>query len=318
VPHVVHLETEVSPDNFEEEGYLRANPDVAAAVNAGQFISGRDHFDRCGRNERRKIVLGEAGLVEEKKKKKELVRPLLRLDMPFVETEAGFDFLTENLRREFNILDTSNVSSNDYGPPVLHLIRKHANGILLDCGAGKRKDYYSNVVNFEVVPYASTDVRGVGEVLPFKDSSFDAVISIAVLEHVKNPFQCAAELIRVLKPGGDLYCCVPFLQPYHGYPNHYYNMTAQGLVNLFGEAISVDSVDVTDKILPIWSLTWILQSWASGLNGSVREDFLQMRVADFLGSPTDHLNCAYVRDLSHEKNLELASACFLKAKKKVP
>jgi len=69
VPHVIHLETEVSPDNFEEEGYLRANPDVASAVKAGQFISGRDHFVRRGSNERRKIVLGEACLAEEKKER---------------------------------------------------------------------------------------------------------------------------------------------------------------------------------------------------------------------------------------------------------
>ena len=36
----------------------------------------------------------------------------------------------------------------------------------------------------------------------FKDNSFDVVLSLAVLEHVKNPWIHANEMIRVLKPGG--------------------------------------------------------------------------------------------------------------------
>jgi len=35
-------------ENFDEQGYLDANPDVAEAVLRGQFPSGRAHFDRHG------------------------------------------------------------------------------------------------------------------------------------------------------------------------------------------------------------------------------------------------------------------------------
>lgn len=55
----------------------------------------------------------------------------------------------------------------------------------MDCGAGCRSDYYENVINYEIVSYDSTDVVGVGESLPFEDETFDAVLSCAVLEHVK-------------------------------------------------------------------------------------------------------------------------------------
>jgi ubiquinone/menaquinone biosynthesis C-methylase UbiE len=47
------------------------------------------------------------------------------------------------------------------------------------------------------------------EALPFKASTFDAVSSIAVLEHVVEDRQAMAEIARVLKPGGRCFLTVP-------------------------------------------------------------------------------------------------------------
>jgi hypothetical protein len=44
-----------TPENFDEQSYLRANPDVAEAVALGRCASGRAHFDRHGRREGRFI-----------------------------------------------------------------------------------------------------------------------------------------------------------------------------------------------------------------------------------------------------------------------
>lgn len=303
----------VTDENFDEAAYLLANPDVAAGVNAGQIKSGRQHFELFGKREGRCY---RALMPPRKKFKLARIRPLLRSDLQMHETGVCFDFLTSELREQFDIIDTNNVSSNEYDSDVLALIEKHRGGIILDCGAGSRGTYYQNVVNFEVALYPSTDVRGVGEVLPFKDNSFDAVISIAVLEHVKDPWLCAQEIIRVLKPGGDLLCCVPFLQPVHGYPQHYYNMTELGLKNLFHPHITIARHEVAASTLPIWSLTWILNSWANGLDEKAREEFVNLRIADLMGDPRTYLSQKFVTGLTKEKNMELASATVIHGNKR--
>ena len=45
--------------------------------------------------------------------------------------------------------------------------------------------------------------------LPFENNSFDAVTSLANLEHLENPSQVLQEIHRVLKPGGILLLTAP-------------------------------------------------------------------------------------------------------------
>jgi SAM-dependent methyltransferase len=284
------------------------------------FRSGLHHFQECGQREGRRVrpslhsKTGRA-LASAKASKLARIEPMLRNDLPCDRTAGYPDYLSRELREQFNIVETNAVSSNDYDMHVLELIERHSTGLVLDCGAGRRSVYFDNVINFDVVPYDTTDVCGVGEELPFRDASFDAVISIAVLEHVKDPFRCAREIARVLKPGGNLICSVPFLQPYHGYPHHYYNMTHQGLTNLFEGMLNVNRIEVYGSVLPIWSLTWIVRSWAEGLSGATREEFLNLRLKDLMSEAQSFRNRSFVTELSHKKNLELASACVLFAHK---
>ncbi|RYY25566.1 MAG: class I SAM-dependent methyltransferase [Sphingomonadales bacterium] len=49
-----------------------------------------------------------------------------------------------------------------------------------------------------------------GRTLPFADASFDLIISDHVFEHLPDPAQSAAELDRVLKPGGWLCARTPY------------------------------------------------------------------------------------------------------------
>lgn len=56
---------------------------------------------------------------------------------------------------------------------------------------------------------ATAIVQGVGEQLPFAHNSFDVVFSNEVIEHVADDQLYAAEMVRVLRPGGRLLLFCP-------------------------------------------------------------------------------------------------------------
>jgi SAM-dependent methyltransferase len=55
-------------------------------------------------------------------------------------------------------------------------------------------------------------LRGVGEHLPFARNSFDLIVCVWVLEHVKEPLKVLREVARVLKPGGHFVFLTPNLR----------------------------------------------------------------------------------------------------------
>ena len=254
-----------------------------------------------------------------RRRKMDRIRPFLRDDMPHSWRDGRADYLTDELRAETRIIDTANVSSLGYDADMQALIDKHKGGLVLDCGAGSKSDYLEHVYNLEIVPYGSTDILAVGEYLPFKDDTFDAVLSVAVLEHVRDPFRCAEEITRVLKPGGDLLCAIPFMSPLHGYPHHYFNATPQGHLRLYEGKLVNANLALPDACHPIFSLQWVLQSWVDGLAGhaDTQAAFREMRVADLLDSPWTLVERPFSRDLPVERQFEIASGTVLSGQKMV-
>jgi hypothetical protein len=61
---------------------------------------------------------------EKKRRKLRKIRRILRDDMDFVETEKHFNFLSEELKKEFNIVDTENVSEMGYDNEGLSIIKE--------------------------------------------------------------------------------------------------------------------------------------------------------------------------------------------------
>ena len=103
----------------------------------------------------------------------------------------------------------------------------------LGCGAGgsrrvlEAKGYAW--VGLDIVKNGGVTVSGDAHRLPFASGSFDAVYSLQVFEHLSRPWDAAAEVCRVLKPGG-LFCGgVAALEPFH---DSYFNYTHWGLESL--------------------------------------------------------------------------------------
>jgi SAM-dependent methyltransferase len=64
---------------------------------------------------------------------------------------------------------------------------------------------------------------------------FGTVLCSALLEHVKNPFDAARTINRLIAPGGHLYFAGPWAWGYHPYPGDYFRISFDGLEVLFPE-----------------------------------------------------------------------------------
>lgn len=98
-----------------------------------------------------------------------------------------------------------------------------------------------------------------GAPLPFEDSSFDAILSTQVFEHVADIEDAVSELRRVLKPGGVLVASVPFIYQVHGAPDDYRRLSEYGLKRLLAD-FSVEDIRCQGAVgsaLAILLLGWI-------------------------------------------------------------
>jgi SAM-dependent methyltransferase len=108
-------------------------------------------------------------------------------------------------------------------------------GPLLSVGGGPAR-VHPRLVNLNILCERGVDVAATAYDLPFADASVGGVHCEAVLEHLEYPDRAVAEMHRVVRPGGLVFAATPFLQPYHGYPDHYQNFTLRGHQRLFERA----------------------------------------------------------------------------------
>ena len=297
--------------DLDPDGYREANPDVGA--------SGQDpvaHFLSVGKSQGRVQAVNRARVLTLRAVK------LARIRFAHPPPEDGWsgapaDFLDAAIRAEFQIPDAPPVSDHPYPAALDALIRANPDKLFLDVGAGLRPVYYPNVVNTEIYPSPSTDVLCVGEAMPFASNQFDYVFCFATLEHTRRPWDVAAEICRVARPGGSILIDYPFMQPVHGYPHHYFNATPMGNRSLFEDACEVVSVEIGANHHPIIGVQWMLTVFQRGLPEAEAKLFSALRVGEIVDRPLESLlRARFATALHPEMQRVIASGSLLTAIKR--
>ena len=121
-------------------------------------------------------------------------------------------------------------------------------GRVLDVGCGE-KPYASwlprgkgnRIVGIDVSRGPGVDVVvGEGNVFPFSDGAFDAVLCTQVLEHVTDLEGILREIHRVLAPSGVLVVSVPFIYHEHGAPRDFRRFSRHEAIRLLSGRYEIE------------------------------------------------------------------------------
>jgi len=135
----------------------------------------------------------------------------------------------------------------------------------LGCGEMPYRDWLLQLADsYTGVDWSSTlhklkaDILAdLNESLPIEDQVADTVISLSVMEHLREPQTMLNEACRILKPGGTIVLQVPWQWWIHEAPYDYFRYTPYGLKYLFEKA---GFVDVKVKPQSGFFSMWILKA----------------------------------------------------------
>ena len=126
---------------------------------------------------------------------------------------------------------TLEVGSRDYNGTVRRLFANNYTGVDMEDGPG-------------------VDIVARADTLPFRDESFETVVTTEMLEHDPYFWVSLPEMARVLKPGGYLLLTTRGIGfPYHEFPGDYWRFTGEAIRHLFGHA-NLETVEITDDPYP--------------------------------------------------------------------
>ena len=133
------------------------------------------------------------------------------------------------------------------------LLKKHMSlgGNVLDIGCGWRH-YGGTGLRLDLDPRSRPDVvSDIQGAAGLRGESFDTILALDVLEHLRYPHRAIEEIHRLLKPGGLLFITVPFCFPRHG--TEYYRFSDLALRDMLA-GFEVDIISVQKS--KFWNLLW--------------------------------------------------------------
>jgi SAM-dependent methyltransferase len=179
------------------------------------------------------------------------------------ETLDSFDrikFVFKNYPKFYYFL-INYISPVHSNPQPLKKFLDSEDGLIFNIGSGNSPRKLG-IINVDMMDYDNVDIVCDIHSLPFKDGSVDAILNIAVLEHVKSPQLVLKEIHRVLKPGGKVFSVIPFMQPFHASPNDFQRFTLPGIEFLHSDFEKFDSGVYSG---PISGALWVVQECISSL-----------------------------------------------------
>ena len=158
----------------------------------------------------------------------------------------------------------------DIGDKFLASHAQLFSGDLYDLGCGEMpyRDWFLQYIDtYTGVDWSGTlhdlkadIVADLNQPLPIESSVADSVVSLSVLEHLREPQIMLDEAFRIIKSGGAIVLQVPFMWHVHEAPYDFYRFTRFGLEHIFTKSGFIDiKVEPTSGFWTMWFLKFNYQ-----------------------------------------------------------
>jgi uncharacterized protein YbaR (Trm112 family)/SAM-dependent methyltransferase len=205
---------------------------------------------------------------------------------------------------------------NDYDPwfPQTILRSLFNNQVALEVGSGNMGVSIPNIIRMDIILTPHVDLVADVHALPFLPESLDFIFSLAVMEHIRNPFQASQSMYSALKDGGYIYHECNFVFAYHGYPYHFFNATAEGMESVFSE-FEIKRQGVAPYQMPSFAVQNVLSAYIHHIrhpeNGPAIR-FIQ-QLEEILDQDLQSLDAYFTQQAA----LNLAAGTYLVGQKKL-
>ncbi len=144
------------------------------------------------------------------------------------------------------------------------------NGVIIELGADIKNNYRKYAVNCQ--KYYLSNIKREQKILYIdimnmclKNNGVDNFISVAMLEHLSNPFAAITEIRRALKKNGKLLLVVPWQYPFHSAPDDYIRFSLSALKSMLKD-FNIIEVEMIGNYWSALALFLQHKSNKSGIN----------------------------------------------------
>lgn len=179
--------------------------------------------------------------------------------------------------------------------------------VVVELGSGNQALDDPAIIRVDVERSPYVDVIADAHALPFLSGSVGFVFSLAVVEHLRNPFLAAMQMYDVLRDGGYLYHECNFVFAYHGFPHHYFNASVQGMQQVFSSFRELRT-GVAPYQMPSQALTMVLATYLRDFQSSTSDD--GARFAQLLASVLSEELIDFDRGFTEESAANTAAGTY--------